>query len=53
MEKEIIEKLKELQGQGDIETIHSEADNLLCQLLIKLGYSDVVKEWELIEKWYA
>ncbi len=37
----------------DKETTHSDADDLLCELLIILGYSDVANNFEEIDKWYA
>jgi len=48
-----IERLHELQGDGDPEATHAAADAVLCDLLRALGYEDVVGEWEKIEKWYA
>ncbi len=37
----------------DTESGHVEADDILCELLKKLGYSDVVEEFEKIHKWYT
>ena len=37
----------------DQETGHIEADQVLCDLLISLGYENVVKEFYEINKWYA
>jgi hypothetical protein len=51
--EEYIVKIKELQGDGDIEINHQQADKLLCELLIKLGHKDVVDEYNKIDKWYA
>lgn len=51
--EEAIEKLKEQQNNEDIEVAHSIADTILCRLLESLGYSDVVKEYDRVEKWYA
>ena len=48
-----IERLKALQRLGDPEYAHGEADDALCDLLQAIGYSDVVKEFKAIEKWYA
>jgi hypothetical protein len=48
-----IKKLKELQDGGDTEADHGNADAILCDLLIELGYADVVAEWEKVDKWYA
>jgi len=55
--EEAILKLKEqrkiVDEGGDKEVPHCEADDILCELLISLGYKDVVDEYEEIEKWYA
>ena len=51
--EEAIEKLKQAQESGDIEIAHVDADDILCELLIGLGYSDVVNEYNEVEKWYA
>lgn len=49
----VIAALKELQGNLDTEMAHYDADKALCDLLSALGYADVVKEWERVDKWYA
>ena len=51
--KELIEKLVALQVNYDTEEAHVEADELLMDFLSNLGYDDVVKEYDKIEKWYA
>jgi hypothetical protein len=51
--EEAIARLKELQTGGDIDAEHCYADDVLCRLLVSLGYQDVVDEWAKIEKWYA
>jgi hypothetical protein len=38
---------------GDQEVDHMKADNILCELLIKLGYEKVVEEYRSIPKWFA
>lgn len=48
-----IARLKEWQGPTDTEAAHSEADGILCDLLIALGYASVVEEWAKVDKWYA
>lgn len=53
MIQDIISKLKALQSNTDIEAAHNQADKILCDLLNSLGYDDVVKEFENLEKWYA
>lgn len=52
--QEYIDRLKALRGDGwEPESAHFRADDLLCMLLINLGYDDVVAEYVAIEKWYA
>ncbi|HII3143175.1 TPA: hypothetical protein ACY3HI_001498 [Citrobacter braakii] len=51
--EEAINKLKVLQGMRDKEIAHCNADDVICDLLKALGYEDVVKEYDEIDKWYA
>jgi hypothetical protein len=51
--EEAIKKLKKLQESEDPECAHSAADGVLCKLLVSLGYKNVVKEYDEVEKWYA
>jgi len=44
--------LKE-RWQDDPEVFHSEADDLMCWLLTKLGYGEGVEIFENAEKWYS
>jgi hypothetical protein len=48
-----LDKLKELAQSPDTECAHSEADAVLCKLLIELGEYDVVTAYRKIKKWYA
>ena len=50
---EAIEKLRVSQVISDTETAHGDADDILCELLGALGYRDVVREWQKVEKRYA
>lgn len=52
-EQAAIQRLIELQKPGDTEASHSDADKVLCDLLVALGYASVVDEWEKVNKWYA
>ena len=38
---------------GDTESSHIVADHLLCELLVKLGYVEVVDRFKALKKWYA
>jgi hypothetical protein len=52
--QEIIKELNKLAADGGcIEVNHIFADNLLCALLINLGYEDVVDAYNEIDKHYA
>ncbi len=51
--EEAIEKLKAEQGNNELEGAHIKADEVLCELLKSLGMSDVVEEYEKIEKYFA
>lgn len=51
--EEAINKLKILQEMGDKEIAHCNADDVICELLKSLGYEDVVKAYDVIDKWYA
>jgi len=48
-----LSKLKQLQVLGDTEIAHSCADDVLCELLHSLGYTEIVDAFLAIEKWYA
>lgn len=42
------------QGYADDEEVaHSLADDILCDLLINLGYIELVDAYNDIDKWYA
>jgi phosphomannomutase len=48
--------VKELRAQvsnDDTECAHGNADSILCDLLEKLGYTEVVAEYNKVDKWYA
>ena len=51
--QEYIEKLRKLNELNNTETEHILADDLLVEILIKLGYQDIVDEYERINKWYS
>ena len=50
---EALQRLRELQKSGDPEGAHSQADDVLCDLLRAVGYGDVVVAWEAVDRWYA
>ena len=48
-----VSELNELSTSKDTEMAHARADEILCEFLNDLGYSDVVKAYETIDKWFA
>ena len=46
-------QLQEQQQSDDTEKAHGEADNILCNILIELGLSEIVAEYEKVTKWYS
>lgn len=51
--EEAIQQLKIIQVNNDTENAHILADDVLCELLISLGFKDVMEEYNKIYKWYA
>mgnify|MGYP001767802483 CR=1 FL=1 len=49
---EYSEKIKECSFD-DTESGHIKADDILCEMLLKLGYSKTVEEFKKLRKWYA
>jgi len=52
-EQQAINALVALQGEGDTEANHGNADDILCEFLKGLGYENIVDEYNKIDKWYA
>lgn len=53
MQQKYVKLLEEQQHNNDHESAHSNADGLLCDLLLELGYYKVVEAWAGVGKWYA
>lgn len=51
--EEALAELIECQNNGDTESAHANADDVLCNLLDALGYGDVVAEYYRVSKWFA
>lgn len=52
--EEIKSRLAAVMDDGrDEEAWHEKADDLLCEMLNRLGYGEVVKAFERIPKWYS
>ena len=46
-------KQKQEKYDCDCEARHVEEDDILCELLIKLDFKEVVSQYVKTEKWYA
>jgi hypothetical protein len=50
---EMVKRLQAEVENGDTECAHGNADDILCELLEKLGYNEVVDKYNEVSKWYA
>lgn len=46
-------EMRRIDRNNDTEMAHIYADELMCQLLRKLGYSEGVDIFEKMSKWYS
>ena len=51
--EDYINRIRDLANNRDVEGTHIEADKILCEVLKTLGQSELVEEFEKLEKWYA
>ena len=51
--KEMQEEVDLSSADGDYETTHGNADDILCRLLVDLSYKEIVDLYEKVGKWYA
>lgn len=51
--EDALNDLAKLARSNDTEGAHIDADDILCELLLELGYNDVVEAYNLVDKWYA
>ena len=47
-----IEKMQECVEDGDAESAHGKADQLLCEFLRELGYNELAEKYDEVKKWY-
>ena len=50
---EAIAALNKCVQDEDTECAHAEADGVLCNILVELGFQEVVDKYNEIDKWYA
>lgn len=53
LHEKYVKLMQEQTENHDIENAHCAADDLLCDLLVDLGFKDVVEIYSGIQKWYA
>lgn len=51
--EDALNDLARLASSTDLEGAHIDADDILCELLLELGYNDVVEAYIFIDKGYA
>jgi hypothetical protein len=50
---EMVKRLQVQVGNRDKEVAHICADDILCELLRELGYTEVVEKYHEVSKWYS
>ena len=50
---EFEDKMMEIAANGNPEDMHSDADDLMCEVLIDLGYAAGIRVYDGMEKWYS
>ena len=53
LSNEMVKRLQEEVDNGDNECAHRNADAIMCELLERLGYKEVVEKYNEVSKWYA
>ena len=51
----LVERMKKIAAKSkeNEEQAHIEADNVLCSLLVTLGYKDLIDVYQSVGKWYS
>jgi len=51
--EQVIQRLRKCQEDDDKEQAHIMADDILRTLLVDLGFENIVREYDIIDKRYA
>lgn len=51
--EEFVRRMEEIASDSDREGRHIDADNLMCDLLISLGYKEGIEKFIHMHKWHA
>ena len=52
-ERNYLEEMRRLRTFTDPEIAHAEADGILTDVLLDLGYKELVEAYEAVWKWYS
>ena len=50
---EIEDKMMEIASDGNPERMHSDANELMCEVLVDLGYAAGIRVFDNMERWYS
>ena len=50
---EFEDRMMEIAANGDPERMHSDADDLMREVLIDLGYAAGIQVYDRMERWYS
>lgn len=50
---EFEDKMMEIAAIGEPEEMHGRADDLMCEVLIDLGYAAGIRVYDKMERWYS
>ena len=53
MRQNFLKELDKCIEDWDTEMAHVAADEILCRVLVLLGYQDIADKWEQVSKWYS
>lgn len=51
--KEFKDRIQQLDDKAGVEAFHIEADQLMCEVLEELGFSEGIEIFKRHERWYS
>ena len=51
--EEALSRMNNASERSDVEERHQDADEILCDVLEKCGYQELVKVFDNMKKWYS
>jgi len=52
-EAEYVQRALKIANEEEVEEAHAKLDDLLCEVLKKEGYTELVEVFDKVDKWYA